>query len=323
MPVPQARGLLVLVVGYLAARFILPNLYPVVLALALALSVEPIVARLNLRGIPRPVAAVLALGGLGTALFIALGLVVRAALQEAVRMAIVLPAAARLISQRLKEIWPEHLLGPAPSMPVHLFSQLTTGAGRMALQLPDTALATVVAAVGAYLIARELPTLRRRLRGELPALLPQGSLRIGRVAFFATVRYLKAQILLASVTTLVTGIGLVLVGAPYALLAAVAVGVLDIAPALGPTTVLGPWAAGAALLGQYGLALRLTLVLMVAATVRPTLEPRLVGGQMGLHPLAALVTMYLGVHLFGAVGLAVGPVLAATAWAAYLGEAQP
>jgi predicted PurR-regulated permease PerM len=160
------------------------------------------------------------------------------------------------------------------------------------------------------------------VRRELPALLSRDSLRIGSVAFRATVRYLRAQAMLASVTTLVTGLGLLLVGAPYALLAAVTVGVLDIAPALGPATVLGPWAAGAALLGQYGLALRVALVLVVAATVRPAIEPRLVGGQMGLHPLAALVTMYLGVHLFGAVGLAVGPVLAATAWAAYRGEAQ-
>ncbi len=319
---PQARGLLVLVLGYALARYLLPHLYPILLALLLAAGVEPIVERLSARGMPRPLAAVLALGGLGTLMFVALALVVRAAVQEALRIAHGLPAEAQILSQRISEIWPQHLLGPAPSVPVHVFTQLTTGAGRIALQLPDTALAIVVAAVGAYIVSRDLPQLRRGIARELPAILPRPSLRIGRVALVATVRYLKAQLLLASLTTLVTGLGLLLVGAPYAILAALAVGVLDIAPALGPATVLGPWAAGAALLGQYSLALRLVLVLIAAATVRPTIEPRLVGGQMGLHPLAALVTMYIGVHLFGTVGLAVGPVLAATAWAAYLGEVQ-
>jgi predicted PurR-regulated permease PerM len=320
--VPQARGLLVLVLGYLLARFLLPHVYPLLLAMALAFSVEPMIRLLAARGMPRPVAAVLALGGLGTALFVTLALVVRAALQEALHMAAGLPGVAHSLSQRLAQVWPERLLGPPPALPVHFLSQVTAGAGRIALQLPDTALAIVVAAVGAYLVARELPDLRVRLRKELPMLMPQRSLQIGRVAFDATLRYLKAQLLLASVTTCITGLGLLLVGAPYALLAAVAVGILDIAPALGPATVLGPWAAGAALLGSYGLAIRIALVLLVAAVVRPTLEPRLVGGQIGLHPLAALATMYIGVHLFGAVGLAVGPVLAATAWAAYHGEAR-
>lgn len=319
---PQLRGLLVLLLGYLLARYALPSLYPVAVAVALALSVEPFVALLTRRGMPRPAAAIVALGGLGTALLLALGLLVRATLEEALRIAAQLPAAARHLSDRLAAVWPERLLGPPPSLPVHLFGQITAGAGRIVLQLPDLALATVVAGVGAYLVARELPALRGRMSGELPALLPKESLQLGRVAFRATVRYLRAQFLLASVTTLVTGVGLLLVGAPYALLAALAVGILDIAPALGPATVLAPWAVGAALLGDYGLALRLVVVLVVAATVRPTIEPRLVGGQVGLHPLAALVTMYIGVHLFGAVGLAVGPVLAATAWAAYLGEAQ-
>jgi len=248
--------------------------------------------------------------------------VLRVATLEAMHMGRGLPAAARAVSSRLAEIWPTRLLGAPPAVPVHLMGELTAGVTHLAARVPDMALAMAVAVVGAYLLARDLPELRRRVQRELPALLPRSSLGLGQVAWRATVRYLRAQILLATLTTVVTGVGLLLVRAPYALLGALCVGALDVAPALGPATILGPWALGAAMLGNYGLALRLALVLALAAAVRPTMEPRLVGGQIGLHPLAALVSMYVGLQLFGALGLAVGPVLTATAWAAYVGEAE-
>ena len=83
-----------------------------------------------------------------------------------------------------------------------------------------------------------------------------------------------------------------------------------------------PWAILEALFGNVGLAFRLGVVLLLTSLVRPVLEPRLVGGRVGLHPLVALGSMYVGLRLFGVVGFAAGPILVATAWAAYLGEAQ-
>ena len=37
--------------------------------------------------------------------------------------------------------------------------------------------------------------------------------------------------------------------------------------------------------------------------VRNVVEPKLVGQQMGLHPLATLVSMFVGLQLFGLFGL--------------------
>jgi len=313
------RGLLVLAGGYVALRYALPLMYPLLLALGLAALVEPLVRRLAALGAPRSLAALLALGSLGTLLLLGLVGVVRALAREAWHLSRLLPGAATAFSLRLAAIWPQALLGPAPKISSGLIGSFSQGAFHAAAQLPDIALAAVVAAVGAYLLARDLPMLRERLRGELPAL-GGSSGRLGRVAWRATVNYLRAQLLLASVTTSVTALGLWLVQAPYALLAALAVGLLDVAPALGPATVLLPWALLAAVGGDLGLALRLGGVLAVASVVRPALEPRLVGGRVGLHPLVALGSMYIGLRLFGVVGLAAGPVLAATAWAAYLGE---
>lgn len=319
----RARGAVVLLVGYLCARYLLPAVYPLVAALFLALAIDPAVRWLERQGLPSSIAAMAGLIGAGGLLALATAVCLRAIAGEALLIGRRLPAVAGELSRRLAGVWPSRLLGAPPAVPQRFFEQVTAGVGHAASLVPDLALGAIVATVGAYLLARDLPQIRRRAAGELPALLPSGAERLLGVAWRAATNYLRAQVLLALLTATVTAVGLALVGAPYALLAAALVGILDVAPALGPATVLGPWAIGAALLGDSSLALRLGLVLAVASVVRPSVEPRLVGGQVGLHPIAALASMYMGLNLFGAAGIAIGPVLAATAWAAYQGEAQP
>lgn len=316
-----ARGALVLVAGYLALRFALPVTYPLLIALLLAALVEPLVRALSLRGLPRSFAALGSLGTLGTVVLLGVFWLLRAAVLETWRLSSLLPGAVASLSRQLASFWPSAALGPAPRISADILGSFSAGAFRIAAQLPDILLATLVSIVGAYLLARDLPQIRQGIGGRLPEVLGSSS-HLGRVAWRATVNYLRVQLMLASVTALVTALGLALVRAPYALLAALVVGLLDVAPGLGPATVLGPWAVLAALFGDIGLSLRVGAVLLLTALVRPVLEPKLVGGRVGLHPLVALGSMYLGLRLFGVVGFAAGPVLVATAWAAYLGEAS-
>ena len=67
--------------------------------------------------------------------------------------------------------------------------------------------------------------------------------------------------------------------------------------------MLGLWIA----LGAVGL---LVLYLVITG-IRQTLEPKIVGKQIGLHPLATLVAMLLGLELFGLLGLFGVPILVA------------
>lgn len=56
-------------------------------------------------------------------------------------------------------------------------------------------------------------------------------------------------------------------------------------------------------LGEYPMAIGIAILYLVITAVRNTLEPRLVGKQIGLHPLATLISLFLGSQLFGLVGL--------------------
>jgi predicted PurR-regulated permease PerM len=57
------------------------------------------------------------------------------------------------------------------------------------------------------------------------------------------------------------------------------------------------------------LALELAILYVVITIVRQVLEPRIVGRQIGVHPLAMLISMYVGLQLFGFIGIFVLPIL--------------
>jgi predicted PurR-regulated permease PerM len=60
---------------------------------------------------------------------------------------------------------------------------------------------------------------------------------------------------------------------------------------------------GAALLALY----------LIITIIRYVVEPKIVGSQLGLHPLVALVAMFVGLKAFGVAGLILGPAIVVTA----------
>ncbi|MEG1537411.1 MAG: AI-2E family transporter, partial [Clostridiales bacterium] len=63
--------------------------------------------------------------------------------------------------------------------------------------------------------------------------------------------------------------------------------------------------------GQTGMGVGLLITYGVTTTCRYVLEPKLVGDRVGLHPLAALAAIFIGLEIFGVVGLIIGPILLA------------
>ncbi len=64
-----------------------------------------------------------------------------------------------------------------------------------------------------------------------------------------------------------------------------------------------PWTVITALMGSHGLALGLLVVYLVITVVRNIIEPKIVGSQIGLHPVVTLVSMFVGAQLLGVLGL--------------------
>ena len=114
---------------------------------------------------------------------------------------------------------------------------------------------------------------------------------------------IRSYALIMSITFMELFLGLSLFGVEYALLIALCIAVFDILPVLGTGGIMIPWAVITAILGDYPMALKLFCLYMFITIVRNIIEPKIVGSQIGLHPVVTLVSMFAGVQLFGVVGL--------------------
>lgn len=114
---------------------------------------------------------------------------------------------------------------------------------------------------------------------------------------------IRSYALIMSITFVELSIGLTVVGIENAVVIALLIAVFDILPVLGTGGIMIPWAAVTAIQGEFKLALALFAVYIVVTIIRNIIEPKIVGSQLGLHPVATLASLFLGAQLFGVVGL--------------------
>jgi sporulation integral membrane protein YtvI len=114
---------------------------------------------------------------------------------------------------------------------------------------------------------------------------------------------IRSYLLIMTITFVELSIGLTVIGVENGVMIAFGIAVFDILPVLGTGGIMIPWMIIEAIQGDYRLAICLLFVYLIVTVVRNILEPKIVGSQLGLHPVVTLAGMFAGTQLFGIVGL--------------------
>lgn len=323
----------VFVAVWLCLRYLYPLFLPFLLGLILALAAEPgakfLQEHFHWRRRPSIFAAVTAVLALLTGAAALLGAVlVRRAAALAGQLGTLAGQAAQ--GMTMVRSWAVELASSAPgplAQPLsrsvrELFEDggglldraaaaLFGMAGQAAQQLPGSLVTLGTAVLASYLICERLPALRQRLSASSawrdrwrPALVRLG--RTGKA-------WVKAQLKLSGVTFVIVLGGFFLLGVRQKLLMALVTALVDAVPLLGTGTILLPWALVSVLSGEPVRAVGLLGVYVTALITRSSLEPKLLGRQLGLDPLAALAALYVGYRIWGFGGMIIAPILTVTA----------
>ena len=126
--------------------------------------------------------------------------------------------------------------------------------------------------------------------------------------------YLKAQLKLVLISFIISLIGLYIfsisgMNIKYPLMIAIAIAIVDALPIFGSGTVMVPWAIISAFNGDVRLGVAILVLWIVMCVVRQILEPKIVSGQIGIHPIFTLIAMYTGFRFLGLIGMFVGPIV--------------
>lgn len=114
---------------------------------------------------------------------------------------------------------------------------------------------------------------------------------------------IRSYALIMSLTFVELSIGLTFAKVENSVLIALLIAIFDILPVLGTGGIMIPWVIISAFSGDYPRALSLLAVYVIITIIRNILEPKIVGSQIGLHPIITLCSMFVGVQLFGVIGL--------------------
>ena len=114
---------------------------------------------------------------------------------------------------------------------------------------------------------------------------------------------IRSYALIMSITFVELALGLTVIGVERSVLIAFLISVFDILPVLGTGGIMIPWTILTALKGNYSLSAGLLAVYLIITVIRNIIEPKIVGSQIGLHPVVTLSSMFVGAQLFGVLGL--------------------
>jgi sporulation integral membrane protein YtvI len=175
--------------------------------------------------------------------------------------------------------------------------------------LPKLAIFFLISIVATFFIAKDEEKIANAILHQLPLTMRQKFLSLKNNLFSALIGFLKAQLIILTITFIESLIGLNIIGVRYAFLISVFVSIVDILPVLGTGSVYVPWAIISILMGNTKMGISLLILYGIIVPVRYLVEPKIIGHQLGIHPLLTLMSMFVGIKLFGVGGVILGPTI--------------
>ena len=303
-------------------------LLPFLIGVVFALFLEPLISFLEKRlRFPRGLAVITTLLAVGLLTWYLLFLVIGKMISELMDLATLLPMYREIITNLTNDLLGQferlnESLPPIVSLNIQHSVQeflVTLEASTKDLinrvlatftSLPVFIVVSLVSLVSTFFIARDKDLILDTLMRFVPPRMRDQVGETRKLVAIDLIGFIKGRLLMLILATLLAGVGLFLIGTRYWLLMAIAIGILDNIPVVGPGIIFTPWVAVSVIIGDVDRAVYLTILYFVIFSVRQLAEPKIMGDSVGIHPLIMLLAIYGGVVFFGVLGIFIGPVLA-------------
>jgi len=202
------------------------------------------------------------------------------------------------------------LLGTVADFIKNLFTNLLN----VITSMPTIAIYTVISILALFFICIDKIYMIDQLEHHFPEIWVRKLTKHIKEIIKSLACYLKAQAILVLISFIVSLIGLYIfkfvgLNVQYPLIAALLIAFVDALPIFGTSAVLVPWAVISSLNGDINLAISLIVLLAIMGIIRQLIEPRIVAGQIGIHPIFTLIAMYTGFKFIGIIGMLIGPII--------------
>ena len=185
------------------------------------------------------------------------------------------------------------------------FGSIVSGAVSI---IPKSLLFIVITVIASAYFSVGLEEVNAAVKRLLPKKVSAVLVRIKDGFLSTLLKYLRSYLLLLLITFIEMLVGLFLLRAPYPLVMAIVIAFLDLLPVIGVGFVLIPWGVWSFVIGKTPFGIGLLVLFAFHTVLRQVIEPKIVGKNLGMHPLLTLVFIYVGYSVFGFIGIVLVPI---------------
>ena len=181
-------------------------------------------------------------------------------------------------------------------------------ATRFVKAMPNAFVGTIVCVLSFYFMVSDSATVTKLTNKVFKIQFEKSALVWAQIKKYLG-GYVKAQLIIMTITAVVMSIWFIILGARYAIPIALGIALLDALPIFGSGLILWPWSIMSFLNGDIRMGICLILVYASVALTRHLTEPKLVSTSVGMNPLLTLMSMYIGYRTLSVGGLIAGPLI--------------
>ncbi|MDD3172681.1 MAG: sporulation integral membrane protein YtvI [Herbinix sp.] len=315
---------LITVAVYLSFRFLLPLIFPFLVAYFLAWIIRPVTELLYRRlKIPRIIGGSFALILLVAVFGTAFCMLIKILIEQAIEFVKNVPIYLNMIADKLdavcqhcdnlvgfdggtiRNIVDDNIIQTINMVKQNIMPKITHQTISITIKFIGFIGIVFIVFVAAILMVKDYPKFHERYdNNKLYKDIHKVTVKLSE----AGIAFLRCQLIIMSIVAIICVLGLYFLKNDYPVLIGLFIALMDALPILGSGMIFIPWAIIMLINGNIYTAAILMTIYLICQMVREILEPKLIGNRIGIKPLFILISMYVGLKLFSIAGFFLGPI---------------
>lgn len=210
----------------------------------------------------------------------------------------------QLIEQQLHQ-----MVGQLSELSLSLLQNIAFKMMKLLGVFPYSIMILLFILMATILMTNDWPLIKEKFTKMIPQTINHSRVNVMNNFKKLFINYLQAQMIIATITALVLWIGLTLLKVEHALTIVIVTAIVDLLPVVGTGLIFIPWIIYLFIIGNYSLTIKLALLYGAVVILRQLIEPKIVSAKIGIRPLTVLISLFLSIQIFGAVGLILAPLI--------------
>lgn len=206
----------------------------------------------------------------------------------------------RIGMQEVNDMFMQIAKAIAPALPQKSLS--------LVLVIPSFLISSLLMIISSYFFTIDFNEIRDFILKQTNDRTKEIIFRLKAHSFGTVGKFIKSYGIIMSITFIELSIGLSILRIENAIAIALIIAIFDILPVLGTGGIMIPWIVIAFVNNDLSLAVGLAIIYAIVTVIRNIIEPKIVGNQVGAHPLVMLISMFIGIKLLGPIGIFVLPI---------------